>query len=125
MKSSVLSPQSTVARALFRQLLGALIVLGCVCLWIGIPVGGLWLAGQVTDDAEVFLFIALGGIPLGMVAVGWLIYRLNAIYVDLHDDEELPFPLMEVAMTASAVAALVLMALWFFFLAEYRLVTPP
>jgi hypothetical protein len=125
MKSSVLSPQSSVARALLRQLLGALIVVGCVFLWIGLPVGALWLAGQLTEDAEVFLLIALGGIPLGMVGCGWLIYRLNGIYVDLHEDEEKPFPLMEVAMTASAVVALVLMVLWFFFLAEYRLVTPP
>ena len=108
-----------------RQLLGALIVLGSVVLWIGIPVGGLWVAGQVTEDAEVFLFIALGGIPLSMIACGWLIYRLNGIYVDLHEEEEDFFPLMEVAMTASAVVALVLMLLWFFFLAEYRLVTPP
>ncbi len=108
-----------------RQLLGALIVLCCVILWIGIPVGGLWLAGQVTDDAEVFLFVALGGIPLSMVACGWLIYRLNGMYVDLHDEDEQYFPLTEVAMTASAVVALVLMLLWFFFLAEYRLVTPP
>ena len=108
-----------------RQLVGALIVLGCVALWIGIAVGGLWVAGQVTDDAEVFLFIALGGIPLSMIACGWVIYRLNAIYDDLHDEDEQYFPLTEVAMTASAVVALVLMLLWFFFLAEYRLVTPP
>jgi hypothetical protein len=107
-----------------RQVLGSLIVVASVALWIGLPVGGLWVAGQLTDDAEVFLFIALGGIPLAMVACGWVIYRLNALYVDLHDEED-PFPLTEVAMTASAVVALVLMLLWFFFLAEYRLVTPP
>ncbi len=121
----VVSNQSPVIRALLRQLVGALIVVFCVVLWIGVPVGGLWLAGQLTEDAEVFLFIALGGIPLSMIACGWVIYRLNGIYVGLHEEDEDFFPLTEVAMTASAVVALVLMLLWFFFLAEYRLVTPP
>ncbi len=108
-----------------RLALGFLIVAGCAFLWIGIPVGGLWLAGQVTDDAEVFLFIALGGIPLAMIVCGWLIWRLSGMYADLHEEDEPFFPLAEVAMTASAVTALVLMLLWFFFLAEMRLVTPP
>ena len=124
MRSSVLSPQSSVIRTLLQQVLGTLIVLGSVVLWIGIPVGGLWLAGQLTEDAETFLLMVLAGIPLSMVACGWLIYRLNGIYVSLHDEDEPPFPLMEVAMTASAVVAVVLMIVWFFFLAEYRLVTP-
>ena len=104
--------------------LGALIVLGCAFLWIGLPVGGLWVAGQLTEDAETFLLMVLAGIPLAMVAFGWLIYRLNGLYLDLQEDED-AWPLMEVAMTASAVAALVLMVIWFFFLAEMRLVTPP
>jgi hypothetical protein len=57
------------------------IVLGSALLWIGIPAAGLWLAGRFTSNATGFLFATLGGIPLAMIAFGWLLYRLNATYV--------------------------------------------
>ena len=47
------------------------------------PVAGLWAAGEVTDDAETFLFVVLLGIPLSMVAFGWLLYRVNALYEEM------------------------------------------
>ena len=60
--------------------LAVAIVLGSAALWIGIPLGGLWLAGELTTTAQGFLFATLGGIPLAMTAAAWLLYRVNDLY---------------------------------------------
>jgi hypothetical protein len=129
-------------------LLAVAIVVGSAVLWIGIPIAGLWLAGEFTRTAEAFLFATLGGIPLAMVAFGWVLYRVNALYlrargpdaadarsrsawlVSLSDERagsrraRAPRRLIDVAMTVSLTAALILMTVWFFFFSRMWLVTP-
>ena len=128
--------------------LAAIIVLGSFCLWIGVPVGGLWLAGRVTTDALTAVLFALIAIPLSMAIVGWGLYRANAHYEALHGGparhrsppawrtslgEERASTrrraggrsLIDVAMTVSASAALVVLIVWFFFYAELRLTPFP
>jgi hypothetical protein len=129
-------------------LLAVAIVLGSAALWIGIPFGGLWLAGELTTTAQGFLFATLGGIPLAMTAAAWLLYRVNDLYersrgpqgggerrrsawlVSSSDERSrvrrarAPRPLIDVAMTVSATTALVLMAIWFFFFSQMWLVNP-
>jgi hypothetical protein len=133
--------QSPVARAAAAAVLAVAIVVGSGFLWLGIPWGGLWLAGALTTNSEAFLFAALGGVPLAMVGFGWLLYRLNNLYEGMRggprravmnrsawlvsSSEErakfrrarAPRGLIDIAMTASAIAALVLLFVWFFFLA--------
>ena len=128
--------------------LAAAIVIGSAVLWIGIPFAGLWLAGEFTTTAEGFLFATLGGIPVAMVAFGWVLYRINALYlrwrgpdenegrarsawlVSLSDERgrsrraRAPRQLIDVAMTVSLTVALVLMVIWFFFLSQMWLVNP-
>jgi asparagine N-glycosylation enzyme membrane subunit Stt3 len=130
------------------SLLAVAIVLGSAALWIGIPFGGLWLAGELTTTAQGFLFATLGGIPLAMTAFAWLLYRVNGLYERSRGAEDAggrrrsawlvsstdersrvrraraPRALIDVAMTLSATAALVLMAIWFFFFSEMWLVNP-
>ena len=125
--------------------LAVAIVLGSLFLWIGVPLLGMWIAGQVTTSSVGFLFATLGGIPLTMIATGFGIYRLNALYEDIRPGERrapqsrsawnvslseeragsrrarAPRPLVDVAMTASAVTALVLLLIWFFFIATMHL----
>ena len=60
--------------------LAVVICLGSGVLWIGIPAGGMWLAGEVTTTAEAFLFFVLGAIPLTMITFGFLLFRINAVY---------------------------------------------
>jgi hypothetical protein len=129
-------------------LLAVAIVVGSAVLWIGIPLAGLWLAGEFTTTATAFLFATLGGIPLAMVGFGWVLYRVNALYlrargpeagdarsrsawlVSLSDERagsrraRAPRRLIDVAMTVSLTAALILMAVWFFFFSKMWLVTP-
>ena len=134
-----------VAMRIAAAALAAAIVFGSLFLWIGVPVLGMWIAGQLTTSNVGFLFATLGGIPVTMVATGFLIYRLNALYEDVRPGEprapsgrsawnvslseeragdrraRAPRPLVDVAMTASAVTALVLLLVWFFFIAEMQL----
>jgi hypothetical protein len=140
---------SDLPRTLAVAALAAAMVVGSVFLWIGLPVLGLWLAGELITTTEGFLFAVLGGIPLAMVGFGWVLYRLNGLYERLHPGDRQPTgrrsawlvsssdergrlrraraprSLIDVAMTASAVVALVLMVVWFFFLAEMRLAPLP
>ena len=112
--------------------LAVAIVFGSLFLWIGVPVLGMWAAGQLTTSSVGFLFANLAGVPLTMIATGFVIYRLNAIYEGIRPGERraasprsawnvslseersgdrrarAPRPLVDVAMTASAVTALVL-----------------
>jgi hypothetical protein len=129
-------------------ILAVAIVLGSAAMWIGIPLGALWLAGELTSTAQGFLFATLGGIPLAMTASAWLLYRLNGLYersrgaqgdsgrrrsawlVASSDERSrvrrarAPRPLIDVAMTISATTALILMAIWFFFYSQMWLVNP-
>jgi hypothetical protein len=93
--------------------------------------------------------VTLIGIPTAMVGFGWVLYRVNALYmrrrgpyegdghnhsawlVSLSDErarfrrERAPRPLIDLAMTTSLTIALVLMAIWFFFFSKLWLVNPP
>ena len=124
--------------------LAALIVLGSGLLWLGVPVGGAWLAAQVVRDSVGAILLSLLLIPVAMIIGGWLLYRAGAHYERLRGRPPRPSsppawrsslgderasarrqragrPLVDVAMTVSAVSALVVMAIWFFFFAELRL----
>jgi hypothetical protein len=136
------------ARRVLASFLALVIVLGCGVLWIGVPIAGFWVAGQLFTKSTHFLMFALVTIPLTMVLVGFGLYRVNALYMSLREEEAGPRPrsgwlvsttderrnlrlrrgprqLIDVAMTASIVSALVLMIVWFFFLAEMRLAPLP
>ena len=136
---------SDLIQRMWAATLAGAIVFGSLFLWIGVPVLGMWIAGQLTSSNVGFLFATLAGIPLTMVGTGFLIYRLNAVYeaarpgerhaprphsawnVSLGEERagsrraRAPRPLVDIAMTASAITALVLLLVWFFFLAEMKL----
>jgi hypothetical protein len=128
--------------------LAVLIVLGSALVWIGVPVAGLWVAGRITTDALRFVMFSLIAIPTTMVALGWLLYRAGGHYERLRGAERRASSppswrsslseerasdrrqkggraLIDVSMTASAVTALVVMAIWFFFYATSTLAPLP
>jgi hypothetical protein len=135
-------------RRLLASFLAVVIVLGCGVLWIGVPIAGFWVAGQLFTKSTHFLVFALLTVPLTMVLFGFVLYRINALYLSLRDEEAAPRQrsgwlvsttderrnlrlrrgprqLIDVAMTASIVTALLLMVVWFFFLAQMRLAPLP
>jgi hypothetical protein len=128
--------------------LAVVIVLGSALVWIGVPVAGLWLAGRITTDSLRFVMFSLLAIPSTMVALGWLLYRAADQYERLRGTERRASsppswrsslgeerasdrrrkggrPLIDISMTASAVTALIVMAIWFFFFAKSTLAPLP
>jgi hypothetical protein len=124
--------------------LAGVIVLGSAMLWMGVPVAGFWLAARVAPDGVTAVLSALIAVPVAMAAVGWLLYRASARYELLRGGEERPRgppawrvslseeraserrraggrSLIDIAMTVSATAALLVLTIWFFFFAEMRL----
>ncbi len=132
---------------LARGVLAVVIVAGSAFTWIGVPITWLWAAGQITATPDHFLLLVLCSIPTSMVVFGFLLYRLSRVYEMLRGPREGAMPqrtawlrassdqhrrstqaraprqLIDSAMIGSAWAAVVLMAIWFFFFAEMRLVT--
>ena len=70
-----------------RRLLGALLIAlmaaGSVLLWIGIPVGWLYLASRLTDSSQPSMgpyVLVLVGIPATMIAMGKMLAVLDRTY---------------------------------------------
>ena len=70
-----------------RRLLGALLIglmaVGSVLLWIGVPVGWLYLASRLTDSPQPSMgpyLLVLVGIPATMIAVGKGLAALDRTY---------------------------------------------
>jgi len=137
---------SELLESLAAGVLAVIICLGSAVLWIGIPAGGMWLAGELTKTPQGFLFFVLGGIPLAMVVFGFLLFRVHDVYERLRPSgpraprraawldaatEERPSlkrlragrSLLEVSMAVSVVIALVALLVWFFVFAEQMLIS--
>jgi hypothetical protein len=69
-----------VLRSPLAVLLVALMAIGSIAMWIGVPAGLIYAASQVADSPNPsvgpYLLIA-AGLPLGMALCGWLLGRLN------------------------------------------------
>ena len=68
---------------MYRAALACVIVVGSLIFWIGIPLFWIWVAGQLTDEYPSIYLLALAACPLTMIVWGWVLYRVNAIYVEL------------------------------------------
>jgi hypothetical protein len=70
-----------------RRLLGALLIgtmaIGSVLLWIGIPIGWLYLASRLVDSSQPTMgpyVLVLVGIPATMIAMGKVLAVLERTY---------------------------------------------
>src|SRR3954471_23132316 len=132
-----------------RRLLGALLIalmaVGSVLLWIGIPVGWLYLASQLVDSSEPTMgpyVLVMVGIPATMVLVGKLLAALDRVYGrvsgaapqprvqlpwhrSLRGDREAVRrrSVLDVVMVCSVALALICFAIWFFVFAGSSLRT--
>ena len=125
---------------MYRAALAFVIVLGSLVFWIGIPLFWIWVAGQLIHDYPSIYLLALAACPLTMIVWGWILYRVNAIYLDLAppppdvpgaqrsawlgslSDARKPKrrqpTLLDVSMIVSVIIALTAMAIWFFVFAH-------
>jgi hypothetical protein len=122
--------------AVYRATLAVVIVLGSLAIWLGIPLFWVWLISQLISEYPSIYMLALGACPLTMIVSGWLLYRVNRVYVELLPPRaDLPGvqrsawlgsmsgerkprrrqpTLLDVSMVVSVVVAIMFMAIWFF-----------
>ncbi len=133
---SALSIGRTASRTMLEYTLIAAIFVGSLAMWIGLPLGWIWLVTRVLDkDLDVYAG-ALVGCPLTMALLGLLLARLNGTYLRLsggHPAQQRsawlkslsgergprrPRAVLETSMTISVVLALIAITVWFFFYAH-------
>ena len=123
-----------------RRMLAALLILamaiGSIVLWLGIPIGWLYVASRVAKSSQPSMgpyLLVLVGIPASMVVVGKLLTTLNRTYGAVtgappparsrrawmkslrgERDGGRPRTILDVVMVWSVVLALACFAIWFF-----------
>jgi hypothetical protein len=134
--SQPLAPR-VAANRLLEYTLAAGIFLGSLALWIVVPFGSLWIASHLGDDAQTVVLSALVITPLAMFACGLGLSALYSAYLRVSDARPAPErtawlgslsgerkqkrarrPILDTSLTISAGTALVLLLVWFLFLAE-------
>jgi hypothetical protein len=116
-----------------------LMVLGSLALWLAVPLAWLWLASQIDTSIEAS-FRAYGavaiGVPATMLFLFWLLRRLDRFHQaltgatptkrfapawrrSLSEERNLhePTSALDIILAGTAVAAVVALAVWFFFFA--------
>ena len=121
---------------MYRAALACVIVVGSLVFWIGIPLFWIWVAGQLIDEYPSIYLLALAACPLTMIVWGWVLYRVNAIYVELtppppdapgvqrsawlgslsgdRRPKRRQASLLDVSMVVSVIIALTALTVWFF-----------
>jgi hypothetical protein len=132
-----------------RRLLGAVLIvlmaIGSILLWLGIPVGWLYLVSRMVTSSQPSMgpyVLLLVGIPASMVVVGKALSTLNRAYGQLmgtaqtarirsswmkslrgERDSGRPRSVLDVVMVWSVALALLCFGVWFFAFAGSSLPT--
>jgi hypothetical protein len=130
-----------VAEALLLAVMGV----GSLFLWIGIPAGWLFIASRLSSDYPKIYLLALLFCPITMIAFALFLVRVNDRYVSLFPEPQAhrprgreawlgavgadrstrrPWPALETFMSISVALAVVALGVWFFFFAGSSLPTP-
>lgn len=125
----------SVIRTPVALLLVLLMAVGSVILWIGIPVGWVWVASQTVDTSQPTLgpyLLILFAVPISMWVWGKLLFRMNGVYSRLtgqnyHVRAQLPWhksmrgergsgrptTVLDIVMIVSVSIALTAFGIWF------------
>jgi heme/copper-type cytochrome/quinol oxidase subunit 2 len=111
-------------RAGASGLLVVLMMLGAgLVLWIGVPVGWLWVGSQVqaeTDSLGTAIAVMLVGVVASIVAVVPILGWLNRKHLELRAARGLDThgqTALEAVMTVSVAIAVIAFVVWFFVIA--------
>jgi hypothetical protein len=134
--SQSVAPRAAASR-LLEYVLAAGIFLGSLALWIAVPFGSLWIASHVGNDAQTVVLSALIICPVAMLLCGLGLSWLYGAYLrvsgarptrdrtawlgSLSGERRTKRghrPILDTSLTISAGTALVLLLVWFLFLAE-------
>jgi hypothetical protein len=124
------------SRIVLEYVLVAAIFLGSLVMWIGLPLGWLWLVTRVIHHYPEAYAGALFGCPVTMTLLGLMLARLDSFYLRLrggHPEHHRtawlkslsgerpgrrPRTVLETSMTISVVLAMIAITIWFFFYAH-------
>lgn len=117
----------------------ALMAIGSVLMWLGIPLGWIYFVSQSVKSSQPTMgpyVLLLFGIPASMVAMGKLLGRLNRMYGEVthttpqvrvrmpwhrsmrgERDSGRPRTVLDIVMVVSVSVAMALFGIWFFFFA--------
>jgi hypothetical protein len=140
--SSAIQTRRPPGGKLFEYCLAGAIFAGSLVMWLGIPLGCLWLVSLATENVGTFLILLLVVCPLAMIAFAVLLAKLNEVYLRVtgahpaqgraawlkslsgESRPRRPPAVLDVSMTISALIALVAMLIFFFFFAESYMPAP-
>jgi hypothetical protein len=122
---------------MLEYVLAVAIFLGSLALWIVVPFGSLWIASRLSGNATTVVLSVLIICPVAMLICGLGLSALYNAYLRVSDarptrdrtawlgslsGDRRPKrgrrPVLDFSLTFSAVTAMVLLLVWFFFLAE-------
>jgi hypothetical protein len=100
-------------------LLVALMFAGCFVLWIGVPLGWLWVGSQIQGSASLgtALAVTMVGVIVTIVVLAAILSWLNGKHAELREARRLPVSgtgALEPILVGSAGIAVLLFAIWFF-----------
>jgi hypothetical protein len=124
-----------VGRRLLAALLIALMAVGSILLWLGIPVGWLYLVSRLVESSQPSMgpyVLLILGIPASMIVVGKALSKLNRVYGEVmgttptmrarspwmksmrgERDSGRPRTVLDVVMVWSVALALLCFGVWF------------
>ena len=125
-----------VSRRLLAAVLIVLMAIGSILLWLGIPVGWLYLVSRLVKSSQPSMgpyVLLLVGIPASMIIVGKALSKLNRVYGDVmgttsnvrvrspwmksmrgERDSGRQRTVLDVVMVWSVALALLCFGVWFF-----------
>lgn len=101
-------------------LLIGVMLAGSLLLWVGIPLGWLWIGSQVQASSSSIgtaLLVTMVGAISSIIFVAWLLSQVNRKHVELREARDLPMgsdSALEVILVVSAGIAVVAFGIWFF-----------
>ena len=95
-----------------------LMLAGCLLLWVGVPVGWLWIGSQVQSSSSLgtALMVTMFGTLVSIVLLVFVLGRLNRWHTELNERRDRPLrsSALEVILVSSAGLAIVGFGIWFF-----------
>jgi hypothetical protein len=94
---------------------------GCLLLWVGVPVGWLWIGSQVQASGSLgtAMAVTMAGTILSIFILVLVLARLNGLHAELLERRRrtMRSSALEVILVSSAGIAVVAFGVWFFLFA--------
>jgi heme/copper-type cytochrome/quinol oxidase subunit 2 len=101
-------------------LAAAMMIIGSLVLWVGVPIGWLWVGSQIqaeSDSIGTAIGVMLIGVVVSVILLAMLLMRLNRWHEHLRESAGRPqreTSLLELVLVVTAGIAVVAFGVWFF-----------